>query len=145
VNEAFLDFFGFRRNEVIGKNSHELGIIRDWESRTRVLEALQRDAEVRNIELKVHIRSGAERLVQNTSTFVDIEGERLLLTTIQDITERKAAEQAMRASAEALLTADRMKDEFLATRSHELRTPLTAIVGWSQLLLTGNLDAGQHR
>jgi CheY-like chemotaxis protein len=30
-----------------------------------------------------------------------------------------------------------MKDEFLATLSHELRTPLTAILGWSQVLLSG--------
>jgi PAS domain S-box-containing protein len=33
----------------------------------------------------------------------------------------------------------RLKDEFLATLSHELRTPLNAIVGWSRLLLDGQL------
>jgi len=39
----------------------------------------------------------------------------------------------------------RMKDEFLATLSHELRTPLNAIVGWSQMLMTGTLDAALTR
>lgn len=37
-------------------------------------------------------------------------------------------------------TANRLKDEFLATLSHELRTPLNAIFGWSQMLQTNNLD-----
>lgn len=32
-------------------------------------------------------------------------------------------------------TANRLKDQFLATVSHELRTPLNAIAGWTQLLL----------
>lgn len=36
--------------------------------------------------------------------------------------------------------ANRLKDEFLATVSHELRTPLTAILGWTRLLRSGDLD-----
>src|SRR5207237_8346853 len=65
----------------------------------------------------------------------------------RDITERKRAEEereqllarerAARVSAEA---ANRMKDEFLATVSHELRTPLTAILGWTRLLRTDDMD-----
>ena len=45
--------------------------------------------------------------------------------------ERIARSEAERAS--------QLKDEFLATLSHEFRTPLNAILGWSQLILSGNM------
>ena len=50
-----------------------------------------------------------------------------------------AAEHKARAEAE---TANRLKDDFLATISHELRNPLHVMFGWVQLLRRGNLDAG---
>jgi PAS domain S-box-containing protein len=49
-----------------------------------------------------------------------------------------AREKAARAQAE---TANRAKDEFLATISHELRTPLNSMLGWLTLMRTGKLDA----
>lgn len=44
-----------------------------------------------------------------------------------DITARKKAEEVERQSQQALLEADRRKDEFLATLAHELRNPLAPI------------------
>src|SRR6185369_9099688 len=52
------------------------------------------------------------------------------------------AERQARSLAE---TANRAKDEFLATLSHELRTPLNAMLGWIRMLRSGTLDEATAR
>jgi len=76
----------------------------------------------------------ADNLVLNVAvsqTVIAVQNARLLRSV-----------QASRKQAEA---ANRMKDEFLATVSHELRTPLTAILGWANMLRTGELDSSQTK
>jgi signal transduction histidine kinase len=61
----------------------------------------------------------------------------------REAAERQAAE--LRASEEALRHAHQAKDDFLAVVSHELRTPLNAILGWSSMLLRGQVPPDGQR
>ncbi|HYH79308.1 MAG TPA: response regulator, partial [Longimicrobium sp.] len=58
----------------------------------------------------------------------------LLVLGLEDVTERRAAEEEVAKAREAAETANRTKSLFLANMSHELRTPLNAILGYSEML-----------
>ncbi|WP_087670814.1 ATP-binding protein [Caballeronia humi] len=65
-------------------------------------------------------------------------GEGGIASFFRDITDRKVAEQSLRA-------ADQRKDEFLAMLAHELRNPLAPISAAAELLRLGKLDEAQVR
>jgi len=56
------------------------------------------------------------------------------LLTFADVTFSKRYERALVERNEALVTADRLKNQFIGHVSYELRTPLTNIIGFSELL-----------
>jgi len=78
---------------------------------------------------------------------LDADGRSLgIFVQGHDVTEQKRLESERaqlldreRAAREEAEAANRLKDDFLATVSHELRTPLTAVLGWVQMLRSGQL------
>jgi len=82
-------------------------------------------------------REGEERIYSVILTHIDFNDKKSIITSLTDITEvenaRKLAEKS-----------EKVKSEFMANMSHEIRTPMNGIVGFTDLLLTGNLDSKQR-
>jgi PAS domain S-box-containing protein len=57
-----------------------------------------------------------------------------IFSLVLDVTEKHAAEQALRRAKDSAEELSHAKTEFMATISHELRTPLNGVLGMAQLL-----------
>jgi two-component system CheB/CheR fusion protein len=146
ANRAFYEDFHVSPEETEGKLLFELGS-GQWDipalrtaltrvlSKERPFEAFEVDHEFPGVGPRT-MALNARRLRYERS-----DGAERILLALQDRTEVSRAE----ADRERLLllehtarekaeSADRLKDEFVATVSHELRGPLSAMAGWIHVL-----------
>lgn len=138
VNPATVHLFGYEREELIGKTPSEMWHLpqNDTTVNQKIIAGIQKNGRWQG-DINVVRKDGAHRIVQVTALpLLDTDGNRIATIGVsQDITDRKAAEQAMKQSKEAAEEANQAKTNFLASMSHELRTPLNAIIGYTDLII----------
>lgn len=145
-NSAYLDVFGFKLEEVIGKTVVETDSGNSPQAQSYhedYLRLMERgEPQIHDRVLKVPgrailtiyhwmlpYRDGDEKVVGMIAGWVDVSERQLLLGQLQE-----AKDDAD--------TANRAKTTFLATMSHEIRTPMNAVIGMIELALK-NAEQGR--
>lgn len=136
VNDKFTEMMGYSREELTGRSSRML--YPDDESHARegalTLEHLRRDGSY--INERQMVRKNGERIwVQLAGRCVFGKNpEAGAIWTFLDITDRRRAEDDVRAALARQQELNVLRSRFVAMTSHEFRTPLATILSSSELI-----------
>ncbi len=103
VNDAFLKNTGYGPDEVIGKTSEQLGIFADGDEQKQMISSICEQRSVHDIEIKCRIKTGEIRNCLFSSSLIHMGGKHYVLSTIEDITVRKATEYAFQTMVKSMV------------------------------------------
>jgi PAS domain S-box-containing protein len=98
VNDSYVRNTGYSRDEVIGRTAEELGLFADKNEYEHYVSALQKHRIAKGIEQKCRVKSGEVRTCSFSSAIIQMGKKPRILSSIEDITERKSAEIALKES-----------------------------------------------
>ncbi|HEX3001186.1 MAG TPA: PAS domain S-box protein [Methanoregula sp.] len=103
VNEAFLSGTGFSREEVIGRTATELNLFSDPEAYAGMVARLREQKQVQGLEMQCRKKNGDLATCSFSSRIILMAGRPHIISTIENITESKAADIAFQTMVSSML------------------------------------------
>ena len=148
LNPAWTDITGYKLEDSLGMNLldfiypidrieidelYELLIDRKIDFCKETLRLTTINGEIRWIEVFARV---------TINQFNQIDG---ISGTLNDVTDRKLAEEGLIQAKEQAEQASQAKAQFLSTMSHEIRTPMNAVIGITNLLMKNQPRPDQQK
>jgi PAS domain S-box-containing protein len=154
INSTTFKLFGFKKEDLIGKNYLKLSYLFPSETKPglRTLQELDRKREPMNFVMKpstirIFNKDNKMMWVESELSTIKIGGELMIQAIIQDVTEKKIAEEKLKESERMLRQQnielkelDRLKTDFISIAAHDLKTPLISVGGYIDLILLREKD-----
>jgi PAS domain S-box-containing protein len=92
ANDSFLSLVEYTREEVIGHTSNELKLM-DPRKRGKLLDNVINTGSTRSVEVEISTKTGKSLVVISSTQTIILNGKPHYISTLLDITNRKAAEE----------------------------------------------------
>lgn len=129
VNESWLKNTGYKKEEVLGTNTYDLGLYKGETPIVELWRKFSRCGLLHNEEIQYRTKTGEIHTGLMSAERLFFRGQKCALVVVNDVTERKKLE-------EELTRLDRLNviGQMAAGVGHEIRNPMTTVRGFLQAL-----------
>lgn len=129
VNQAFIDMFGYSREEVLGKTTVELGLWLHASDRDHFLQLLRDNGFVQNFEVEMCRKGGEAISVLLSGVSLEISGRACVLSNLMDISEQKRLQSLLSQSQKMEVVG-----QLAGGIAHDFNNMLAGIMAAAELL-----------
>lgn len=144
VNEAWIKGTGFSRAEIINQSIFKFASYLHPDLVDKMRQVLKNPKPILDLDVRFVTKDGREVIAHTSAVMFDLEGESCYLWVANDITERKQAEEALRALSARLRSAREEEGTRIAREIHDELGGILTGLKWDLEKIYGALNTANN-